>query len=307
MESQKDQARPSNLYDQLIDQYKLEAHINQTAITDLYRAFDVDENRAVAVEILLPTFNNKKQFVEQFIDKMNKVAQLKHPNIAQVYQIGLTSNDRPYIARDLVDGITLSERLTQLSQQSAPANSIYALKIVRQLAEALELAERLELYHYHLAPDNIMLKQDGTVVLVDLGVPATENGSAAQFSLNASYVAPEQLQGKTVDSRSQIYSLGVLLYKILTGDLPDEPGSFWQTFSQALKPQNSTLELYRPDLSSQTYTLIDKSLRVQPWGRYGSIKEFLEAVNEALQNERMLIQNRVIRPYSLPDRRDALE
>ncbi len=74
MEIQKEQSTPSNLFDQLVDQYKLEAHINQTAITDLYRAFDVDENRPVAVEILLPTYNNKKQFVEQFIDKMHKVA-----------------------------------------------------------------------------------------------------------------------------------------------------------------------------------------------------------------------------------------
>ena len=294
MDTQQDQAKSSNLFDQLIDQYKLEAHINQTAITDLYRAFDVDENRAVAIEILLPTFNNKKQFVEQFIDKMNKVAQLKHPNIAQVHQIGLTPNDRPYIARDLVEGITLRERLTQLSQKSTPANNIYALKIVRQLAEALELAERLELYHYHLSPDNIKLKQDGTVVLVDLGIPAAENGTAAKHipPLDPSYAAPEQLQGKPLDSRSQIYSLGVILYEILTGELPTEPGSFWQTFSQALRPQNTALERARPDLSRQTYDLIDKSLRKQPWGRYNSIKEFLEAINEALQNERMLVQTR---------------
>ncbi len=293
MDTQEDQARPSNLYDQLIDQYKLEAHINQTAVTDLYRAFDVDENRPVAVEILLPTFN-KKQFVEQFIEKMNKVAQLKHPNIAQVYQIGLTANNRPYVARDLVEGITLRERLRQLNQQGTPANSIYALKIIRQLAEALELAERLELYHYHLTPDNIMLKQDGTVVLVDLGVPAAENGMAANFAADrhTPYMAPEQIQGKKVDSRSQIYALGVILHEILTGDLPAEPGSFWQSFLQALKPQNTALERARPDLSRQTCDLIDKSLRRQTWGRYATIQEFLEAVNEALQNERLLVQTR---------------
>lgn len=295
METQKDQARPSNLYDQLIDQYKLEAHINQTAVTDLYRAFDVDENRAVAVEILLPTFNNKKQFVEQFLAKMNKVAQLKHPNIAQVHQIGLTPNHRPYVARDLVEGITLRERLHQLAEQaSAPVNSIYALKIIRQLAEALELAERLDLYHYHLSPETIMLKQDGTVILVDLGIPSAENGTATRLlaDQNNAYVAPEQLQGKQIDSRSQIYSIGVILYEILAGQLPEEPGSFWQTFSQALQPQNTALEKARPDLSRYTYDLIEKSLRKQPWGRYNTIKEFLEAINEALQNERMLIQTR---------------
>lgn len=294
MDTQKDQARPSNLFDQLIDQYKLEAHINQTAVTDLYRAFDVDENRPVAVEILLPTFNNKKQFVERFIEKMNKVAQLKHPNIAQVYQIGLTANKRPYVARDLVEGITLRERLLQLGQQSTPANSIYALKIVRQLAEALELAERLELYHHHLSPDNIMLKQDGTVILVDLGIPVMENGMAANLSANHNtpYMAPEQTHGKPVDSRSQIYSLGVILHEILTGELPAEPGSFWQTVRQTFNPQNTALEQARPDLSRQTYDLIDKSLRRQTWGRYKTIQEFLDAIDEALQNERLLIQTR---------------
>ena len=294
METQKDQARSSNLYDQLIDQYRLEAHINQTAVTDLYRAFDVDENRSVAVEILLPTFNNKKQFVEQFISKMNKVAQLKHPNIAQVHQIGFTPNERPYVARDLVEGITLRERLIQLSRQPTPANQIYALKIVRQLAEALELAERLDLFHYHLTPDNIMLKQDGTVVLVDLGIPVSENGNAAHVfpAADKAYVAPELQQGKPTDSRSQIYSLGVLLYEILTGELPSKPSSFWHTLKQAIQPQNSAIEQTRPDLSRQTYNLIEKSLRKQPWGRYNSIKEFLEAVNEALQGERLLVKSR---------------
>ena len=294
METQKEQARPSNLYDQLIDQYKLEAHIDQTAITDLYRAFDVDENRAVAVEVLLPTFNNKKQFVEQFIAKMNKVAQLKHPNIAQVHQIGLTQNNRPYVARELVEGITLRERLSQLAKQGTPANNIYALKIVRQLAEALELAERLDLFHYYLSPDNIMLKQDGTVVLVDLGIPAAENGTAVKVkaTINQAYIAPEQHHGKAIDSRSQIYSLGVILFEILTGELPSDAGSFWQTFSQALKPGTSAIEHARPDLSRQTHSLIDKSLRKQPWGRHNSIKEFLDAINDALQNERILVQNR---------------
>ncbi|MEZ4589674.1 MAG: serine/threonine protein kinase [Chloroflexota bacterium] len=294
MDTQKDQAKSSSLFDQLIDQYKLEAHINQTAVTDLYRAFDVDENRPVAIEVLLPIFNNKKQFVDQFIEKMNKVSQIKHPNIAQVYQIGITPNNRPYVARDLVEGITLRERLQQLSQQTTPANSIYALKIIRQLAEALELAERLDLYHYFLSPDNIQLKQDGTVVLVDLGIPALENGTAvkAEIAPNSPYIAPEIQQGKPVNSRSQIYSLGVILHEILVGKLPEEPNSVWHSFSQVIRPQNTVLEQARPDLARQTYELIDKSLLKQPWARFSSITEFLEAINEALQNERMLVQTR---------------
>src|SRR5690606_18358104 len=151
-------------------------------------------------------------FADQFTAKMQKVAQLKHPNIAQIYQIGVTPNKRPYIARDLVEGITLRERLIQLSQQSTPANTLYALKIVHQLAEALELAERLDLYHYYLSPETVQLTQDGTVVLVDLGLPAVENGMAAKVTLpleDEAYIAPEQKQGKAIDSRSQIYSMTV--------------------------------------------------------------------------------------------------
>ena len=294
MDTQKEQAKPSNLYDQLIDQYKLEAHISQTAVTDLYRAFDVDENRPVAIEILLPVFNNKKQYVEQFISKMNKVSQIKHPNIAEVHQIGLTPNDRPYIARDLVEGITLRERLSQLAEQPTPVNSIYGLKIVRQLAEALELAERLDIYHYHLSPDNIMLKQDGTVVLVDLGIPAAENGTAVKLTphMDNAYMAPEQLQGKPVDSRGQIYALGVILHEILAGQRPAEPITFWQSMGRPFGPKNTILKETRSDLAAQTYALIEKSIRKEPWGRYANIKEFLEAINEALQNERLLIQTR---------------
>ncbi|WP_420644121.1 protein kinase domain-containing protein [Candidatus Leptofilum sp.] len=294
METQKDQAKPSNLFDQLLDQYRLEAHITQTAVTDLYRAFDVDEHCPVAVEILLPIYNNKKQYVDQFIEKMNKVSQIKHPNIAEVYQIGTTPNNRPYVSRDLVEGISLRDRLNQLSEQNSPANSIYALQIVRQLAEALELAERLDLFHYHLSPDNIRLKADGTIVLVDLGIPAIENGTAvnAKVNTNTPYTAPERQQGKPLDSRSQIYALGTILHEILTGELPQEPGSVWQTFSQAIRPQNTALEEKRPDLARQTYDLVDRSIRKQPWGRYATIKEFLEAVDNALQNERMLVQTR---------------
>ena len=294
MDTQKEQAKPSNLYDQLIDQYKLEAHISQTAVTDLYRAFDVDENRPVAIEILLPVFNNKKQYVEQFISKMNKVSQIKHPNIAEVHQIGLTPNDRPYIARDLVEGITLRERLSQLAEQPTPVNSIYGLKIVRQLAEALELAERLDIYHYHLSPDNIMLRQDGTVVLVDLGIPAAENGTTVKLTshMDNAYMAPEQLQGKPVDSRGQIYALGVILHEILAGQRPAEPITFWQSMGWPFGPKNTILKETRSDLAAQTYALIEKSIRKEPWGRYANIKEFLEAINEALQNERLLIQTR---------------
>lgn len=291
MEIPKEQAKPSNLYDQLIDQYRLEAHITQTAVTDLYRAMDVDENRQVAVEILLPIFNTKKHYVDQFIEKMNKVSQIKHPNIVQVHQIGITPNKRPYIARELINGITLRQRLAQLSEQTAPANSIYALQIVRQLAEALELAERLDLYHYHLSPDNIQLEQNGNVVLVDLGIPAIENGTAvkAKTDVHSPYVAPEIQQGKPVDSRSQIYALGAILYEILTGEHPPEPGSAWASFSQSFSSQNSILQQKRPDLTRQTYDLIEKSLRKQPWGRPGSITEFLDAVDSAIQNERMLV------------------
>ncbi len=122
------QDEPTSAADHFVDQYRLDAHILQTSVTDLYQALDVDENQTVMVEILLSS--TPKKYREQFLAKMRQAAQLKHPNIVEIYQVGMTSQARPYVAHEFVEGYTLQERMMQLLNHGVPTNSLYALQLV---------------------------------------------------------------------------------------------------------------------------------------------------------------------------------
>ncbi len=279
-----------NLFDELVDQYKLEKHLTPTGVTDLYLAYDVDENRSAAVEILLPYLAQNRTYSQRFIEKQRKVAQIKHRNLAQVLQVGITPfNNRPYFAREYVESYPLKERLSQLAQQDDPVHTVYALKLVRQIAEALALAERLDIFHYDLQPKKIRLKMDGTVVITDLGIPRLKNiiPNGHELDQDVNYWSPEQIQGKSIDARSHVYSLGAILYELLTAIQPALPDSARQ--SKKRSSGRISLEKVRPDLSSETYRLISKAMRGPVWSRFQNSGEFIVAVDEAIKAEEFLL------------------
>ncbi len=283
------QDEPSPTADHFVDQYRLDAHILQTSVTDLYQAWDVDENQTVMVEILLSS--TTKKYRELFLAKMRQAAQLEHPNIVEIYQVGMTSQARPYVAHEFVEGYTLQERMIQLLNHGAPTNSLYALQLVNQLADALAAAEEKGLFHHHLSPDNIFLKYDGAVILMDLGYPETppdirHNGHSPDSETTAVYLSPEQRQNKTIDGRSHVYSLGVILYELLAGSLPASSGSLWHTVRQKSTP----LETARPDLAPKMYALANRCLYKEPWRRYANLSEFTAAVEETIQAQKVYVQ-----------------
>ncbi|HID52865.1 MAG TPA: serine/threonine protein kinase [Anaerolineae bacterium] len=275
--------------DHFVDQYRLDAHILQTSVTDLYQALDVDENQTVMVEILLSS--TTKKYREQFLAKMRQTAQLKHPNIVEIYQVGMTSQARPYVAHEFIEGYTLQERMIQLLNHGVPTNSLYALQLVNQLADALAAAEKEGLFHHHLSPDNIFLKYDGTVILMDLGYPETpsdigHNGHSPDSESTAVYLSPEQRQNKTIDGRSHVYSLGVILYELLAGSRPVSSGSLWHSVRQKTTP----LETARPDLAPKMYALVNRCLHKEPWRRYATLSELTAAIKETIQAQKVYVQ-----------------
>jgi len=283
----------STLFDQLIDQYKLQEHVAQQRVTDLYLAHDVDENRTVALEIMLPHYAQNQEFVERFERKMRKVGQLNHPNIAKVLQVGIAPTNRPYITREYIEDYSLAERLAQLKRQKSPVNSIYALKLVRQIAETLALAERLEIFHYALRPENIMLKLDGTIVLVDLGVPTLPDRFSGNHKRGQAekvdYFPPEQIEENKINSQSHVYSIGAILYELLVGQPPAAPTSLWASLKRQVTGEKTALEKARPDLSPETYGLVDKCLRRQTWSRYQKIEDLIDAIDDAIRVEKIQI------------------
>lgn len=283
----------ASLFEDLLDQYKLEQRIAEKRYTDLYQAYDIDHDRPVWLDIVRPAYAGDSSFTGRFVNRARALAQIRHPNIAQVLHIGRADGGAPYVAQAVVDGYPLTYRLEQLARRDTPANPIYALKLVRQLVDALLLAERLEMFHCDLQPDNILLKNvtlptDDAVVLIDLFVPPQTNGRAAGGAdPQPGYLSPEQRAGKEITAASQIYSLGVILHHLLAGSLPAHPVTMRGTAINRLFGRATSLERARPGLAQATYYLVDRSLRKDPRGRFPTIEAFAAELDGALVAEEL--------------------
>jgi serine/threonine protein kinase len=282
--------------DRLIEQYRLDRHVGQDAFADTYVAFDLESNRHVLLGILLTTFAEDNQFRQQYESRTSALSQIRHPNIAMIYQTGVTDDERPYVVYEQVEGYPLADRLNRLAQQQTPAHAIYALRLIRQIANGLALAERLGYYHYELTPKqillkNVTLKSDDSVVIVNLDFPPGHQprDTANDSTYLTSYLSPEQLNGREINGRSLVYSLGVILFELLTGHRPNQVQDLRHRTLRAISLASTPLQRLRPELTSETYELVEKALRKGPRGRYGSVAEFLDALNQALAAEDLRI------------------
>ena len=278
----------ASLFEELLDQYKIEQRLAEKRYTDLYRAYDVDDDRLVRLDIMRPGPAEDGAFAGRFVGRARAVAQVRHPNIAPIHHIGKTADGRPYVAQAHIDGLSLTQRLEQLARRETQVNALYALKLVRQLADALVLAERLELLHHDLQPDNVWLKNvalpsDESLVLLDLFVPPDRRSPPADD--REAYRPPEQRAGREISAAGHVYSLGVFLYQLLSRQLPDGPVTLHAASLARLGARPSALERVRPDLSRQTYDLVERCLRREPGRRYESVEAFLVALDGALVAE----------------------
>ncbi|CUS05098.2 putative Calcium/calmodulin-dependent protein kinase [Candidatus Promineifilum breve] len=282
----------ASLFEDLLDQYKIEQLIAAKRYTDLFQAYDVDDDRLVRLDVVHAGLAEDSAFAGQFISRARALAQVRHSNIAPILHVGKTTGGAPYVTQAAIDGSPLSHRLEQLAQRTTPVNSIYALKLIRQLADALLLAERLEIFHYDLQPDNVLLKNvtrptDDSVVLIDLFIPAERptRTAAPEDTPNAAYLSPEQRAGRAVTAPSHVYSLGAMLYRLLAGHLPGGSVSMGDTVINRTFGRATALERDRGDLSPATYALIDRALRKDPRGRFPTIEAFVVALDDALAAE----------------------
>jgi serine/threonine-protein kinase len=300
----------ASLFEDLLDQYRIEQHIAKKLYTDQYQAYDVDDDRVVRLEILRADLAEDTSFAGRFVNRARALAQVRHPNIAQVLHIGKAAGGAPYVVQAEVDGFPLSYRLEQLAQRNTPVNVIYALNLIRQLADALLLAERLEIFHYDLRPNNVLLKNvtlptDENVVLVDLFIPTERrlNGDQPGDSADTlGFLSPEQRAGREITAAGHIYSLGAMLYRLLAGQLPARPVTLKDTVFSHVFDRPTALERARPDLSAATYQLVDRSLRRDPRGRYPDIGTFITALDGALAAEEVRLGTAAARPPALEHR-----
>lgn len=273
-----------------IDQYRVVHHIDRGGMADVYLAEDVDLERKVALKVMLATLSAADpQFTERFRREAKTVARLDHPNIVQVYTIGQTVYGQPYIAMQYIEGGSLQNKLIELADRKKLLTTEQALNIIRQIAQALSAAHIAGVVHRDLKPANVLVRPDGTPVLVDLGIAAIRGGEKLTLTGGVigtpAYMSPEQVRGKPVDGRSDLYALGIMLYEILAGMRPFEAEDSVALMHQQVYETPMPLSHFRPDLSLQTLDVVSKSMAKDPAHRYQTADEMVQAIDHAIHEE----------------------
>ena len=266
----------------LDNRYELMEIIGVGGTAVVYKAKCHRLNRFVAVKILRKEFASDQQFCRQFHDEAQAVAMLSHPNIVNIYDVS-RSGSVDYIVMELIDGITLKEYLSRRGQLSPKEVTIFAT----QIARALEHAHDHDIIHRDIKPHNIMLLRDGTVKVADFGIAhfaeqeSTYSKGEAIGSVH--YVSPEQAKGSFVDNRTDLYSLGVVMYEMITGRLPFEGDT---PVSIAIQHINSIAlppSIFAEDVPEQLEEITMKAMNPNLSRRYANAAQVLEDL-EAFQN-----------------------
>lgn len=203
----------------LARRYELQELIGGGGMADVYKAQDKLLDRAVAVKILHQQYANDAEFVEKFRREATAAAKLAHPNIVNIYDVGEDGGSQ-YIVMEYVSGPTLKEVI----QQKGCLEPIEAVRIAKEIASALESAHRNNLVHCDIKPHNILVMPDGHIKVTDFGIARAVSASTMTYSGSVMgsvhYFSPEQAKGTVITTKSDVYSLGVVLYEMLTGQLP---------------------------------------------------------------------------------------
>ena len=242
----------------------------------VYKAKDRLLNRYVAIKILRPEFVKDEQFVENFRKESQAAAGLSHPNIVNVYDVGKEGNIH-FIVMELIDGKPLS----QVIDEKGRLDYKEAISIARQVASALSLAHKNQIIHRDVKPHNILITSTGTAKLADFGIArAVSKASIAEGSEkimgSVHYFSPEQARGAYVDERSDIYSLGIVLYEMLTGKVPFDGDNPISIALMHINDPMPSVSSQVPGIPPQLEKVIEKATDKYQSNRYKTADEMIE-------------------------------
>lgn len=262
----------------LAGRYELLEKIGDGGMAVVYKAKDRLLNRYIAIKILRPEFTKDPTFVENFKRESQAAAGLAHQNIVGVYDVGREGNIN-YIVMELVEGQTLNEIIAK----EAPMDYRRVIEITKQVATALRLAHKNKIIHRDVKPHNIMVTNDGVVKLADFGIAKAVNdatmSTGSKIIGSVHYFSPEQARGNYVDERSDIYSLGIVMYEMLTGQVPfdgDNPVTVaLKHINEEITPPSQLVDGIPPALEQ----CVLKATSKFQTNRYSSADELIEELN----------------------------
>jgi len=277
------------LVDRTIDHYKISKRIGSGGMGEVYLATDVTAGRQAALKLLPMRFTGDAERLKRFQQEARAVVALNHPNILTVYEIG-EDHSTHYIASELIEGETLRQRLMRGRMELSEA-----VDLAIQAASALAAAHQAGIVHRDINPGNIMLRPDGYVKVVDFGIaklaeqeaPATMPKDEALLLVETNlgsilgtvpYISPEQACGVPVDKRTDIWSLGVVLYEMVTGHQPFTGGTPREVMTSILEKEPPPLTTYNKQTPAELRQIISKALRKDRRERYQSVSEMLQAL-----------------------------
>lgn len=282
---------PSISYDFLGERYSQCTYLAKGGMGIVSKAFDQNLDKWVAIKVL-PRPNPHKIDLVRFQQEAKAASKLNHPNLVTILDFGTASNDQQYLVMDYVEG----ESLSDLLEKTGPLPVKQAISILVQISEGLSHAHARNIVHRDLKPSNVLVTSEGNVKILDFGVAKVEGNAVDSLTKTGiamgtpRYMSPEQVRGMTVNSQSDLYSLGCLLFKLLTGSVPFSGGSAVETYRMHLEEEPPHLsELHDGDFSEELESIARKLLRKNPQDRFNSMEEVKSALIGLVDEEKEIV------------------
>ncbi|MGE5455764.1 MAG: Stk1 family PASTA domain-containing Ser/Thr kinase [Ignavibacteriales bacterium] len=277
------------------ERYQIIRTIGEGGMADVYLAHDTILDRNVAVKILRGDLADDEKFVRKFQREAISASSLSHPNIVEMYDVG-EDNGKYFIVMEYIDGKTLKSLIKKRGSLIVPE----VIDIMLQLTSAIACAHDSYIIHRDIKPQNVMILDDGRVKITDFGIAiatnATELTQTNSIMGSVHYLPPEQANGSGATIKSDIYSLGILMYELLTGKVPFKGESAVEIALKQMKEKIPSVRKFNPDIPQSIENIIIKATAKNPKNRYDSVSEMYEDLRTALEEEKKN-EDRVVYKY----------
>jgi eukaryotic-like serine/threonine-protein kinase len=276
------------------DRFQIQGHIAHGGMSDIYRAYDVVNRREVAIKIPERSMIGDPAQYERFQREKDVLQTLQHPAILHGLGTG-TYNRIPFLAMELVEGQSMRDFITQ----NAPLPPEKVIPLFIKIADGMAYCHENEVVHRDLKPENILLREDGEPVIMDFGLALTKGAHRVTYSnLSATmgtpeYMAPEQVEGKRGDERTDIYALGTMLFEMLSGQTPFTGESPLVVMAQRMQASAPRLDKIAPGISPQLAAVVARTLAKDPEQRYSTMRALIEALQNPETADLSILEQRV--------------
>ena len=268
----------------LSGRYRLEAKLGSGGMSTVYLARDTTLDRPVAVKVMHREMSEQADQLERFRQEARAVAKLSHPNVVSVIDAG-EDGGYPYIVFEYVEGETLKARINRIGALDVQEALAYAIEVAR----GLTVAHARRMVHRDIKPQNVLIDAEGRAKLTDFGISRQleQDGMTATGRVlgTTDYVAPEQAMGRGADQRSDIYSLGVVLYEMFTGEVPFAAESQVGVAMKHVNEELPDVQALRPELSAASALVVERATAKDPAKRYADVGEMIDDLSTALEVE----------------------